>query len=401
MLKIFPIVIFFIHCFFISYIYAGPDSCKTYSIDPDKLTELHKLYIEGKLQSNESFKELIIEADNFLEMEPVSVIYKLQTPPSGDKHDYMSIGPYWWPNPETPDSLPYIRKDGERNPEIYKITDHKYCSKMIKAVGTLSLAYFITKESKYSGKAVQLLRIWFLDEETKMNPNLNYAQGIPGICEGRGIGIIETASFYIIIDAIGILETSDDWSEEDDSNIKKWFEEYLTWLTTNQYGIDESNWKNNHGSWYDVQVVSISLFLGKTDLAKKILNEAKIKRISAHIQQNGKQPFELERTRSWHYSEFNLTALFQLAVLGDNNGINLWDYESDKGGSMRKALDYLLYYVLKMDLWEYEQIEDINPESIYPLLLLSERKYDKKIYSDWIKKIYSDKIKKHRANLLY
>jgi hypothetical protein len=401
MLKIFQIVIFLIHCFFISYIYGGPDSCKTYSINPDKLTELHKLYIEGKLQSNESFKELIIEADNFLEMEPVSVIYKLQTPPSGDKHDYMSIGPYWWPNPETPDSLPYIRKDGERNPEIYKITDHKYCSKMIEAVGTLSLAYFITKESKYSGKAVQLLRIWFLDEETKMNPNLNYAQGIPSICEGRGIGIIETAFFYIIIDAIGILETSDDWSEEDDSNMKKWFEEYLTWLTTNQYGIDESNWKNNHGSWYDVQVVSISLFLGKNDLAKKILNEAKIKRISAHILQNGKQPFELERTRSWHYSEFNLTALFQLAVLGDNIGINLWDYESDKGGSMRKALDYLLGYILKMDQWEYEQIEDINPESIYPLLLLSEKKYDKKIYSDWIKKIYSDKIKKHRANLLY
>ncbi len=334
-------------------------------------------------------------------MKPVSVLDKSVTPPSGDKHDYMSMGPYWWPNPDTKDGLPYIRKDGERNPEIYKITDHAYEGKMTNAAHTLSLAYFITKDSKYSIKASQLLRVWFIDDSTKMNPNLNFAQGIPGICTGRGIGIIELSSIYNIIDAVGILETSNDWSPKDHEQTHEWFENYLDWLTTSKYGNDESDWKNNHGSWYDVQVASISLFLGKNDLAKQIVNRAKTKRIGLQIQSDGKQPLELERTKSWSYSVFNLNALFHLAFLGDQARLDLWHYESTNGGSIRKALDYILPFALEMDKWKYKQIQKIDINSIYPLLLLAEIKFDKKIYSSWIKKIFDGDEKKQLTNLLY
>ena len=377
------------------------DICKTYSINPDRLNELHILYLNNKLQNSEAFKELISKADDFLNMKPLSVMDKSQIPPGGDKHDYMSMGPYWWPNPDTKDGLPYIRKDGERNPEIYKITDHNYEGKMNDAVYTLSIAYYITKDSKYSSKASQLLRVWFLNDSTKMNPNLNYAQGIPGICTGRGIGIIELSSIYNIVDAVGILETSDEWSKNDDKQIYKWFEDYLNWLTTSKYGNDESDWKNNHGSWYDVQLVSISLFLGKVEFAKQIINRAKIKRIDLQIESDGKQPLELERTKSWGYSVFNLTALFHLAYLGDQVGLDLWHYVSSNGGSIRKAFDYILPFALSMDKWKYPQIQKIDINSIYPLLLLAEKKFDGKIYSDWKSKIFNGKEIKLSADLLY
>jgi Alginate lyase len=383
------------------FVYATADTLKVYSINLKRLNELHDLYVKNKLEGNEAFRELISKADNFLSMKPVSVIDKLQTPPSGDKHDYMSRGPYWWPNPNTKDGLPYIRKDGERNPEIYKITDHTNESKMTDAVSVLSLAYYITKDSKYSSKASKLLHVWFLDDSTKMNPNLNYAQGIPGICTGRGIGIIELSHIYNIVDAIGILETSNVWKEKDDKQIYTWFEKYLNWLTTSKYGNDESDWKNNHGSWYDVQVTSISLFLGKEDLAKKILTRAKTKRIDLQIKSDGKQPFELERTKSWGYSSFNLNALYHLAYLGNHVGIDLWHYESPNGGSIHKALDFILPYALNFDKWKYKQIQKIDPESIYFPLLLAEKKYDKKNYSDWKKKIFDEQEKGNIDNLLY
>lgn len=382
-------------------LFADSNNCKTFSINPNRLAALHKMYLKNKLGDNEAFKNLISRADNYLDMKPVSVMDKSQTPPGGDKHDYMSMAPYWWPNPNTADGLPYIRKDGERNPEIYEISDHSSEGKMTAAVESLSLAYYITKGIKYSKKAVQLLCVWFLDKDTRMNPNLKYAQAIRGICTGRGIGIIETASMYKIVDAIGMLETSKEWTKRDDMEIRKWFDEYLNWLRTNRYGKDESNKKNNHGTWYDVQVVSISLFLGKDDLARKVLNEANTKRIALQIEADGKQPLELERTKSWSYSVFNLTALLHLAYLGDNVRTNLWDYKNPKGGSIRKALSYVLPYSLNMAEWKNKQIQKIDVNSLYPLLLLAEKKYDRKIYSGWTKKIFNKKADSQPANLSY
>jgi Alginate lyase len=377
------------------------DTCKTYSISPDRLNQLHELYVSGKLQYNKAFQELVGRADNFLDMTPVSVIDKQQTPPSGSKHDYMSMGPYWWPNPNTKDGLPYIRKDGETNPAIRKITDHSYEGKMGSAVSTLSLAYYITKDPEYSRKASKLLKVWFLDDSTKMNPNLNYAQAIPGICTGRGIGIIEMRNTYEIVDAIGMLETSNQWSKKDDNEIRTWFTKYLDWLRTSKYGKDEYNWKNNHGTWCSVQTVAIALFLGKNELAKKILNEAKTKRIGHQISSDGKQPEELARTKSWGYSVFNLDALFHLAGLGDNVGIDLWNYKNPKGGSIRKALDYVLTHSLEPGDWKYKQIGRIDVSSLYPLLLAAEKKYDKKTYSDWIKRLSIGSEDNQIYNLLY
>ncbi len=387
--------------FFNTTIFSKNDTCRTFLISSARLDKLREEYVNNEIQSNPAYKLLIKEADQSLHMKPVSVTDKTVTPPSGSKHDYMSMGPYWWPNPKTKDRLPYIRRDGERNPEISKISDHRLEGRMVEAVNVLSAAYFLTRESRYSEKAVQLIRVWFLDKNTRMNPNLNYAQGIPGICTGRGIGIIETHNFADLIDDIGMLRVSSEWTKREDAGIKKWFAEYLNWLITSKYGKDEAGWKNNHGTWYAVQAASISLFLGKIKQAKNILNRAKVTRIGSRIESGGQQPLELARTKSWGYSVFNLSALFHLALLGDNVGIDLWHFQSPNGGSIRKALDFILPYALDMDKWKYKQIEKIDVNSLYPLLLIAEQKYDFKTYSNWIKKIFDGKEKRQTFNLFY
>jgi hypothetical protein len=230
---------------------------------------------------------------------------------------------------------------------------------------------------------------------------MNHSQFIPGKKEGRGTGIIDTHGFPIIIDALGLIESSKSWTKENDSKIKLWFGQYLDWLITSKNGKDESNAKNNHGSWYDVQVVSIALFLDKTDLAKKYLEDVKTKRISVQIEADGKQPLELVRTTSWHYSVFNLEALTKLAIIGEKVGVDLWNYESQEGGSIRKALDFVLPYSLNIKEWKYPQIKEIQTSSLYPLLLAAKRNFDEKTYSDWITKIFSDKMSKDKENILY
>ena len=374
---------------------------KVFSVDGNKIYSFRQSYLKGELNKDEPVKKVIREANKYLDMDPVSVMQKEVTPPGGSKHDYTSLGKYWWPDPKTKDGLPYIRKDGVVNPETKNISDDENLGNLVKAVESLSLTYYITDETKYSDKAAQLLRVWFLDESTKMNPNMNYSQFIPGKNEGRGTGIIDTHGFYIIIDDLGLLEGSKSWTKEDDSNIKLWLSQYLDWLINSKNGKDEAKAKNNHGTWYDVQVLSISLFLDKTDLAKKYLEEVKTKRISIQVEADGKQPLELVRTTSWHYSVFNLEALIKLAIMGEKVGVGLWNYESPEGGSIRKALNFVLPYSLNIKEWKYPQIKGIQTSTLYPLLSAARRNFNEKIYSEWISKIFGDKMNKDTYNILY
>ncbi|HRH46163.1 MAG TPA: alginate lyase family protein [Pyrinomonadaceae bacterium] len=324
---------------------------------------------------NFAIAELEKEAKRALKTEMLSIVTKEANPPSGDKHDYMSQAPYFWRNPDTPNGFPYIRKDGERNPEIKRFPDHDLMDKMVEIVETLSLAYFFTNKEEYANKATEILRMWFLDPKTKMNPNLEFAQAIPGLNTGRGIGLIETRGLPKVIDSIGLLENSKSWTKVDQKGLENWFDQFLIWMTTSKNGLDEAAAKNNHGTYYDVQIVSFALFVGKKDFAKNILEKAKKNRIANQIEPDGRQPLELERTKSWSYSTMNLEGFVLLAELGENVGVDLWDFQTQDGRSIRKAIEFLSPYLDGKKKWTYQQIEAFQPEKMYSIIRNASRKY--------------------------
>lgn len=308
------------------------------------------------------------DAQRALKAGPFSVVHKGPTPPGGDKHDYMSQAPYFWPNPETTNGLPYLRRDGERNPEINKFPDHRVMDEMADAVETLALAYFLEGNEAYASKAAELLRAWFLDPATRMNPHLQYAQAIPGINSGRGIGLIETRGLTRVVDAIGLLAGSKAWTEADQRGLQEWFDKFLSWMRESQNGRDEAAAKNNHGTYHDVQVASFALFLGRQDLAREVLQMAKQKRIAVQIEPDGRQPLELARTKAWSYSIGNLQGLLLLARLGENVGVNLWTFETADGRSIRKAFDYLAPFAAGEEKWPHRQLGGFSPRALAPVV---------------------------------
>ena len=359
---------------------------KVFVMNAERLIELKKKVKQQDKQTLQLVDKLRKEADELLTMRPVSVMDKTITPVSGNKHDYMSQAPYFWYDSSKPNGLPYIRRDGERNPEINKITDRTNLGKLENASKILSLAWYLTGEEKYAEKASTLLRNWFLNEETKMNPHLEYGQGIPGINTGRGIGIIETRALISVVDAAGLLEGSKSWTNKDHKGLQNWFSQYLHWLLNSKYGKDEHAAKNNHGTWYYAQAASFALFSNNTTKAKELIEESK-KRIDSQINKEGKMQLEIDRTRGLSYSSMNLLGWFNVATLGEHVGINLWKYTNKENASLLTALDWLIPYAVGEKNWPYQQITPYTREYVYMLLLQAADVYKDQKYAEYAKKI--------------
>jgi hypothetical protein len=326
-----------------------------------------------------ALNKLQLDAERFQLGATYSVTHKTLSPPSGNQRDYMSLAPYWWSNPHTSNGLPYIRRDGMVNPERDQTSDRKRLDNMIRAVRTLATVYFFTNGEKYSNRAAELLRVWFLDDATQMNPHLKYAQAVPGRSPGRGAGIIETHDFSDLLDAVALLSGSQAWTKSDDERLQVWFRSYLQWLLESPQGQEETRAKNNHGSWHDVQVASYALFTEQKQLAKKVLAEFAVKRIATQIEPDGRQPHELARSRAWHYSIFNLQALFNAAAIADKVGIDMWKSETTNR-SIRKAIDWLIPFATGEKKWPYKEIAAFEPQKLAPLLRIAAIRYREPAY---------------------
>ncbi len=329
----------------------------------------------GNPQRQQVLQAATSAAEKAMHEGPFSVMQKTVIPPSGDKHDYMSQAPYFWADPTKPNGLPYIRHDGERNPELKKISDHDNLGRLGDDSRDLALAFYLTGNPAYGARAALLIRTWFLDPAMRMNPNLEFGQGIPGINTGRGIGVIETRSLMFVTDAAGLLAGSKDWSATDQAGLSAWLQQFLTWMRTSQKGKDEDAAKNNHGTWYDLQVVDYALFLGDRQLAIDTLERVKSRRIAVQIEPDGRQPLELARTNAFSYSIGNLDGLMQLAWLGKQVGVDLWSFHTEDNRSIRAALNFLVPYATGANQWDYQQIGGFHGAALLHVLERAETQY--------------------------
>ncbi|MEN8966685.1 MAG: alginate lyase family protein [Polaribacter sp.] len=303
-------------------------------------------------------KQLIQKADSLLTIKPFSVVHKTGVPPSKNKHDYMSIGPYWWPNPNTENGLPYIRKDGEINPETRNnFTDFVEKNNFISAVKTLTKAFETSNKKKYATKNIALIKAWFLDDETKMNPNVNFGQYIPGKAEGRCFGIIEFGGITAVLQFLEVAKANNLLDKKTEKGMYNWFTEYSNWLNNSKLGKEEATRKNNHGTHYDIQLLTILLYLNKVDEVKEYLSTTTKARIFSQIEPDGSQPLELARTKSFSYSVMNLHGFLELAELGKKLGVDLWNVSSEDGRSIKKGYEFMLPYVTDEKEWKYKQIK--------------------------------------------
>ena len=349
-----------------------PD-CITFSYHD--LAAIRESIKNRKPEYQPSYSSLLKKANLLLEAEPEKVTDG-DNPPGGDAHDFYSIGKFSWRNPNTPDGMPYVRGDGKFNEEAFGPRyDLIRFEKTVSNVNTLSLAWFYSGDEKYAAKASDLLKTWFINPQTRMNPSLKFASALPGVHDGMPAGIIFTVVLIEMTDHVRLLRLSKSWDNASDDQLKKWFADYNTWLTTSDFGHHEKEYKNNHGTWFAAQTVTYSLFSGSGADMKKEFELAKEK-ISTQIMPDGTLPLEQKRVEGFHYFIYGLKAFNVLASGLQKSGYDLWAYQTPDKKSLLLPYKFIIPYIAREKQWATVGELKERPDEQIIMLKQAAAKYD-------------------------
>ncbi len=299
----------------------------------------------------------------------------------GGPNDFYSNGDYWWPDPSKPNGLPYIKRDGETNPENF--SQHRMVVKTLRdSTAALAAAYKITGDDKYVTKAAELLRVFFLDAKTRMNPSLNFTQAVPGVSPGRGIGIIDALHLIEVPAAVKAMEKSKSFPADMAASLRQWFRELAEWMTTSKNGDEEAHAKNNHAVAFYLQLAVYADFIGDQDKLTLCRQQFKEVFVAKQMAEDGSFPLELARTKPYGYSIFQLDNMTLLCQVLSTREDNLWTFETKDGKSISKAISYLYPFIadkskwtLKPDVNAWEGWPARQPNLIFGGMALGEQRY--------------------------
>ncbi len=329
---------------------------------------------------------IINTAASYLDSLPITVTNSVCERSAGGIHDFYSEGDYWWPDPENPEG-PYIQRDGQTNPDNF-VAHRLAMIRLSQIVARQTSAYLLTGDKKFAEATQKHLEAWFVNPKTRMNPSLLYVQAIKGKVTGRGIGIIDAIHLIEVARSVEILESNNALPEETISEVKAWFSEFVTWLTTHPFGIDEMNAKNNHGTCWVMQVGAFARLTGNKEVLEMCRDRFKNVLLPGQMAADGSFPLELKRTKPYGYSIFNLDAFVVTAEILSDKDNNLFEYSTPDGLNLQLGAAFLFPFVKDKTTWPYP------PDVMYfdewpvrhPFLLFAGEAYNKPEYIElWLK----------------
>ena len=351
-----------------------------------------RLFAAGKFDIKRIERGRVLKAaDGYLKEQPVTITAWHSPRSAGGAHDFFSEADYWWPDPKNADG-PYIQRDGMTNPGNF-VAHREAMMRLSVQASALCAAWRITKERRYAEHAAKHLRAWFLDEGTRMNPGLQYAQAIHGRTTGRGTGIIDTIHLVEVVRGVGAIDESGALSAAERKGVRQWFGDYLTWLTTSKNGQEERDAKNNHGTCWVMQAAEFARFARNTEVTDYCRDRFRTVLI-AQMATDGSYPQELRRTKPYGYSLFNLEAMAVACQILSSPTEDLWHFELPDGRGMKKATRFLAPYIADKTKWPYQA--DVMYYDQWPVrqvsLLFAGLAYGETAYLDLWRKLNPDPV---------
>ncbi|MFI3266075.1 MAG: alginate lyase family protein [Rikenellaceae bacterium] len=363
---------------------VDPSQIISLYFDDDLMREAKKAIEAGDPAIMPLFNSFKKNTDaKYLNMKPVSIVEgKKRTAPSRDPRDYISLSPYWWPDPDSDTGIPYVRNDGVRNPEVYDFVERTIGGTMGDATQSLAMMYYFTGDEKYAAKAADFLREWFLDPVTGMNPNLTFAQYVPGMERIRGTGVMEARTVSSGLNAAQIISSSKSWTAEDEAALKDWAIAFRYWIENSSHGQAEAMSQNNHGLWYEAYREAVTMYTGDYTRLRDMIVADQLPRLPKQIAKDSTMPHEIARTLGLHYTTFSLSAVNRTNIMAKKIGVPVWDYTGANGRNMSWGIDYVIPYWKEPSKWPHMQIKPISTSSAAVVLYHVGKELNNQAYSD-------------------
>lgn len=322
--------------------------------------------------------------DRYMDVEPIHITDDVQKlAPSLDPRDNISLSPYWWPDPDTEDGLPYIRNDGIKNPgrKLYRCGD--LCGIMTLGAENLAFLYLITGQEEYAAKATSFLRAFYLDPDKGMNPNLVFVQHVPGMKRIRGTGLLSSGRMTSAVNAAQMMSGSESWTDKDEADMQDWAAAYLYWMEYSTHGQEEHRGENNHAMWYEVNREHLALYSKEYNYLAEILLKYQYPRLSKQVAADSTMPQETARTLGLHYTTYTLNSVAQTSIIARKIGLNdVWTHTGDNGRGMLWALDFIIPYWQAPETWPYMQIRPAVESGITNILYQAYKSTNDQKYED-------------------
>ena len=332
-------------------------------VSEDEAEPIHSAIIRREAWTVDSVRRLRAEADKRMREGPWTVTSDRPKGIDLDPHDYYSEDPYWWPNPE---GGPYVLKDGLINPNRFQ-ANRAALNAMCDTVFTLGTAAFLLDDTRYAQRAARVIQTWFLNPRTHMNPSLEFARTVPGATTVRGTGILDGRVFIRAIQGMEFLAQTGAWDPKDQAAVRKWFEEYLHWLTQSKNGIEEKKSGNHHAAWWTAQVAAVATFVANGAAQQAAFNYYRDRILPRQIRPDGSAPREESRTRSLSLSLFNLEAYTAVCRIAQVQGVDLWAVHGKSNTNLNTVIRYLEPYLADPHKWAREQNADCPADGLYCL----------------------------------
>jgi hypothetical protein len=274
---------------------------------------------------------------------------------AGGLHDFYSQADYFWPNQKDPNG-PYINRDGQSNPENFD-EHRKVMVALSIQMPALTAAWLLTGDRRYGQKACAHLRAWFVSPETRMNPNLLYAQAVQGSSTGRSYGIIDTLHLVEVARAASFLTsgflTSRMLSAQDSAAVKSWFASYLDWLSHSERGMRERDTTNNHAFCWALQAAEFARLAGDHVARKDVYQRFQDILLPNQMDASGSFPRELARTKPYSYSIFNFDVLAVLCQSLKGLAPDPLAFHLADGRGLCKAAEFIYPYLNDKSAWKW------------------------------------------------
>ena len=312
--------------------------------------------------TRDAARRLRAEADRRMKEGPWSVTFERPRGLDLDSHDYYSEAPFWWANPDDPGG-PYLLREGRPNPDRFE-ANRAALNSMSDAVFALGAASYLFDDARYGQRAAHIVNTWFVNPKTRMNPNLEYAQAIRNLNTGRPAGIIEGRVLIRAIQGMEFLAETGGWDPKDQAVVRKWFEDYLRWLTQSRNGLEEKRSSDNHAAWWTAQVAAVATYVGDDLAAKAAFDVYRDRIFPRQIRADGSAPTEEARNSPW-YSVFNLEAYTMVCRIAEVQGVDLWSVRGKNGSTLSTVIDYLKPHLADPRQWSREQTTDLETNALY------------------------------------